>query len=114
MASTNDITGDKIQSKIFSAQGRENFDAIFRKKQTMKKLVLASATWCGPCQGLKSRLQTENLLDRVELKDADVDITFFKDNNIKSVPRLLVMNGDVVDEFVIGVEEIYSRIKAAQ
>jgi len=114
MASTNDITGDKIQSKIFSAQGRENFDEIFRKNKKMKKLVLASATWCGPCQGLKSRLQSENLLDRVEFKDADVDIAFFKEHNIKSVPRLLIMDGDVVDEFVLGIEEIYSRIQSAR
>jgi len=32
MVSKNDITGDKIQSKTLSKQGRDNFDNIFRKK----------------------------------------------------------------------------------
>ena len=31
MASKNDITGDLIQSKGLSEQGKANFDAIFRK-----------------------------------------------------------------------------------
>ncbi len=113
MASTNDITGDKIQSKIFSAQGRENFDEIFRKKQTMKKLVLASATWCAPCQGLKSRLQSASMIDRVEFKDADIDVAFFKEHNIKSVPRLLVFDNDEVVDIIQGADDIIKRIKEA-
>ena len=87
---------------------------ILEKNKKMKKLVLASATWCAPCQGLKSRLQSASMIDRVEFKDADIDVAFFKEHNIKSVPRLLIMNDDVVDEFVLGIEEIYSRIQSAR
>ena len=47
----NDITGDEIKSKALSKQGRENYDFIFRKKKEMKRVVLASASWCGPCRG---------------------------------------------------------------
>jgi hypothetical protein len=32
MAAKNDITGDSIQSKVLSAQGRANWDNIFGKK----------------------------------------------------------------------------------
>lgn len=32
MATKNDITGDKIQSKALSVQGAENFDKIFSKE----------------------------------------------------------------------------------
>jgi hypothetical protein len=32
MVSKNDITGDKIQSKTLSKQGRDNWDNIFGKK----------------------------------------------------------------------------------
>lgn len=32
MSSKNDITGDEIVSRGFSAKGRENYDAIFRKQ----------------------------------------------------------------------------------
>ena len=76
------------------------------------KYVLASATWCGPCQVVKSRLKSENLIDCVEIKDADVDIAFFRENNIKSVPRLLVMDGDKVVDIVQSAEDIIKRIKS--
>ena len=76
------------------------------------KYVLASATWCGPCQVVKSRLKSENLIDSVEVKDADVDIAFFRENNIKSVPRLLVFDGDKVVDIVQSAEDIVKRIKS--
>jgi hypothetical protein len=77
------------------------------------KLILASAGWCGPCKIIKSRLVAENLIDKVEIKDADVDshVAFFKANNIKSVPRLVVMDGENVVELIQGTEDIIERIK---
>jgi len=108
----NDITGRVIKTGPPTSSYRDGWDIIFNKnKPTSKKLVLASATWCGPCQGLKKRLEAENILDRVELKDADIDTMFFKDNNVKSVPRLFIIENDKVVEFIQGVEEIYKRIK---
>ena len=77
------------------------------------KLILASASWCGPCQTIKSRLQTENLLEKVEVREPENDHAFFKDNNIKSVPRLLVMDGDTVVEMIHGSEDIIQRIRDA-
>jgi len=77
----------------------------------MNKLILASASWCAPCQAIKTRLQSENLTDRVEIRDADIDGAFFKDHGIKSVPRLLVMNGETVVETIQGSEDIIKRIK---
>jgi hypothetical protein len=32
MSAVNDITGDKIQSRVLSKQGRENWDYIFKKQ----------------------------------------------------------------------------------
>ena len=78
------------------------------------KLILASASWCGPCQVVKARLQSENLIDRIEVKDADTDISFFKDHGIKSVPRFLVIDGETVVETVQGTEDIIKRIKQDQ
>ena len=37
MATTNDITGDSIQTKTVSNAYRDNFDAIFRKKSPQEK-----------------------------------------------------------------------------
>jgi hypothetical protein len=36
MAATNDITGDSIASRVLSTQGRENFDAAFKKKSLIQ------------------------------------------------------------------------------
>jgi hypothetical protein len=36
MAATNDITGDSIASRVLSTQGRENFDAAFKKKSLVE------------------------------------------------------------------------------
>ena len=77
------------------------------------KLILASAGWCGPCQVVKARLKVDNLLDKVEIKDADVDIKFFKDYNIKSVPRLLAIEDDKVVDIIQGTEDIVKLIKEA-
>jgi len=38
MAATNDITGDSIQSRILSSDGRNNWDTIFRKKTALEWL----------------------------------------------------------------------------
>lgn len=77
-----------------------------------KTFILASASWCGPCKQLKQRLLASGLLDRVTIKDADEFPTFFKDHNIKAVPRLVVYsaNGEVQD-IISGVEEIFDAIK---
>ena len=39
MASRNDITGDKIQSKTLSKEGRDNWDKIFGKNKKTEESV---------------------------------------------------------------------------
>ncbi len=84
----------------------------FSETKMKKKLLLASATWCGPCHALKMKMGKENLLDKVEMIDADNDIEKFKELNIKSVPRLLMIDessGSI--ETIYGIEDIISSIK---
>lgn len=104
----NDITGDEIKSKALSKQGRENYDFIFRKKKQMK---LASASWCGPCSALKSRIIKEGL--SIEIEDMDDNPDFFKNFNIKSVPQLVVFNKESF-ELISGSEEILKYIRENQ
>jgi hypothetical protein len=107
----NDITGDEIKSKALSKQGRENYDFIFRKKKEMKRIVLASASWCGPCSALKSRIAKEGL--SIEIEDMDDNPDFFKNFNIRSVPQLVVFNEDSF-ELISGSEDIIKHIKENQ
>jgi hypothetical protein len=75
------------------------------------KLILASADWCGPCQLLKQRLEKADLLHLVEIKDADIDGDFFKQHDIKSVPRLIIYSLDgKLENSISGIEEIYKTI----
>ena len=75
-------------------------------------LILASASWCEPCNALKKRLFVEGLSSRYTIKDADDAPSFFKNHDIKSVPRLLVFNPDgKYLETISGIEEIYAEIK---
>ena len=108
MATRSPITGDEIKSKALSKQGRENYDFIFRKKKQMK---LASASWCGPCSALKSRIIKEGL--SIEIEDMDDNPDFFKNFNIKSVPQLVVFNKDSF-ELISGSEEILKYIRENQ
>lgn len=79
-------------------------------EQTGKKLILASADWCGPCYGLKKRIERENLSSKVEIKDMGADVSFFEKHNIKSVPTLVITDGENNVEFVQGVEDIFKAI----
>ena len=110
----NDTTGDLIMTGPSNASYRDGWDLIYGKKKEASppQLVLAGATWCGPCMMLKKNLQTLGLFDDLQHKDADADHNFFKAHDIKSVPRLFVFNEDgVVLENISGSEEILKRIK---
>jgi glutaredoxin len=76
----------------------------------MKKITLASSKTCGPCHMLKNRLVSENL--EVEIKDSDniLNIAFFRQHNIKAVPRLVIEDGDKV-EIIQGTDDIIKAIK---
>ena len=76
----------------------------------MTKILLVSSS-CGPCTVLKNKLKTLEL--DVESKDYSIkeDKPFFEKHNIKSVPRLVVEDGDNV-EIIQGIEEIIERIKS--
>lgn len=78
----------------------------------MKQKILLTSLTCGPCYALKNKLKTLNI--QVETKDYTIpeDRELFIKHNIKSVPRLLVIDGDNI-EVVQGTEEIIEAIKDA-
>jgi hypothetical protein len=114
MAARNEITGDIIQSKVTSQKYRDNWDKIFKKDKKMNKLLLLTASFCGPCQVLKSKLLKEGLLDKVELINMEDNQEPFKKYDIKSVPRLIVETSGTLFEVIQGAEDIIARIKNEQ
>ena len=102
----NEITGKFIKSEPPNQAYRDGWDNIFKKKN---KLILASASFCGPCKILKSQIDGENLT--VEIKQMEDEIDFFKLHAIKSVPRLLVFKGKELIDTVQGADQILQRIK---
>ena len=102
----NEITGKFIKTEPPNQAYRDGWDNIFKKKN---KLILASASFCGPCQLLKSKIATDNLT--VEVKNMEDEIEFFREHDIKTVPRLLVFRGDELIDTVSGSDKILQRIK---
>lgn len=60
----------------------------------MKKPVLATSEFCGPCKMLKPRLDQMNAV--YETRDMVVDREFFTEYAIRSVPTLITPEGDKI------------------
>lgn len=73
------------------------------------RVVLATSKTCGPCHVLKSKLKKENLT--VETLEFEDNIDFFKEHQIKAVPKLLIFEGDELTDTIQGIEDIFSKIK---
>jgi|DEB0MinimDraft_12_1074336.scaffolds.fasta_scaffold00067_3 glutaredoxin len=71
----------------------------------MKTLILATSKFCGPCKLLKSEFEKKGI--DIEYKDSIEDVNFFIENKIKSVPTLVLINGDKI----IGAEAIMKSLK---
>jgi glutaredoxin len=72
----------------------------------MKKLILATSEFCGPCKVIKKFI-AENSLN-VELKEMENDLEFFKEKKIKAVPTLIVD-----DQKISGVENIIDFLQSS-
>lgn len=71
----------------------------------MKTPILATSKFCGPCKILKSEFEKQGI--NVEYKDSVADVNFFIENKIKSVPTLVLVNGDKI----VGAEAIMASLK---
>jgi thioredoxin 1 len=75
----------------------------------MKQLKLLTASWCGPCHALKNRLEKQNI--SVDLVDIDQEKELVQKYSVRSVPTLLVIDGESCEK-VNGSEEIVAKILA--
>lgn len=59
----------------------------------MNKLLVFSATWCGPCKAFKPTLQQLDQ-DRIEYIDIDEMPEIREDYEVKSVPTVILVDED--------------------
>jgi len=72
-------------------------------------ITLLTSKTCGPCTVVKNKLKALNI--EVDIKDFSIpeDQEIFRKHSIKSVPRLLIEDGDNV-EIIQGIDDIVQRI----
>ena len=75
-----------------------------------KTFTLATSKTCGPCMVLKNKIKALTL--EVDIKDFTIeeDREFFFKHDLRSVPRLVVEDGDTV-EIIQGMDEIIEALK---
>ena len=74
----------------------------------MKRIIATSKT-CGPCHALKSKIEKLGL--DFEIREYNPDnMEWFTKHKIRSVPRLVIEDGDNV-EIIQGTEEILEALK---
>lgn len=70
-------------------------------------MKLFSASWCGPCQVVKKELS--KMEHSVDIIDIDEQPALVRASGVRSVPSLVLGNGEVVT----GVERIVQVIREA-
>lgn len=76
----------------------------------MKKITLMTSKVCGPCFALKNKL----LAEKIEVTTLDysdpLNIPFFREHGVRTVPILLVEDGAIVTK-ISGIQEILDYLK---
>ena len=60
----------------------------------MKRIIRFTASWCGPCKSLASNLEVANLELPIEVVDIDAHSDVAIEYGIRSVPTLILMDGN--------------------
>lgn len=68
----------------------------------MNRILRFTASWCGPCKMLSESLQNANLSLPVEVVDIDVFPDIATEFGIRSVPTLVMMDGNIEVKRVTG------------
>ena len=61
----------------------------------MKRILRFTASWCQPCKNLAKQLEEINVSLPIEVIDIDVDTELAMDYGIRSVPTLVILDGNV-------------------
>ena len=72
----------------------------------MKKIVRFTASWCGPCKALAKNLEVANIEMPIEVVDIDIQNEMAVEFGIRSVPTLVMMDGNTEVKRMIGSKTI--------
>ena len=67
--------------------------------------ILATGEFCAPCKALKENIKSLKI--QIEYKDSVKDVDFFIENSIRSIPTLVIDNG----EKITGPDHILDYLK---
>ena len=68
----------------------------------MKRLLRFTASWCQPCKTLAENLERAQLKMPVEVIDIDVHEEIANEYGIRSVPCLIMLDGNIEVKRLIG------------
>ena len=60
----------------------------------MKKILRFTASWCQPCKSLARNLEEAKIEIPIEVVDIDVNENLAMDYGIRSVPTLIMIDGE--------------------
>lgn len=67
------------------------------------KILRFTASWCGPCKMLASMLETIKTKIPIEVYDIDEHGDLAIDYGIRSVPTMILLDGDIEVERKVGL-----------
>jgi thiol-disulfide isomerase/thioredoxin len=70
----------------------------------MKKILRFTASWCGPCKSLAKTLENIETNIPIEVVDIDVHSDIATEYGIRSVPTLVMLDGDIEMKRMTGVQ----------
>jgi thioredoxin-like negative regulator of GroEL len=70
----------------------------------MKKILRFTASWCQPCKGLAMTLANIETNIPIEVVDIDVHSEIATEYGIRSVPTLVMLDGDIEMKRMTGAQ----------
>ena len=70
----------------------------------MKKILRFTASWCAPCKALAQTLENIETNIPIEVVDIDVHSEIATEYGIRSVPTLVMLDGDIEMKRMTGVQ----------
>ena len=72
----------------------------------MKRILRFTASWCGPCKMLAKNMETAAIEMPVEVVDIDVHSDLATEYGIRSVPTLVMLEGNIEVKRMTGVKTV--------